>query len=86
MKYWRGYIIAAIIAAITGVLMAFAKTHTLLIDMFYPYTTRLIQTSLANWASGASFCLWQLIVVLLGAALLASIVLMFVLRWNFVQW
>jgi len=86
LKYWRGYIVAAIIAAITGVLMAFAKTHTLLIDMFYPYTTRLIQTSLANWASGASFCLWQLIVVLLAVVLLASIVVMILLRWNFVQW
>ena len=86
MKYWRGYIIAAIIAAITATLMVFAKTHTLLIDMFFPYTTRLIQTSLAGWASGADFCLWQMLVVLLAAALLTTIVLMIVLRWNFVQW
>ena len=86
MKYWRGYIIAGILAAITAVITAFAKGHTLLVDMFYPYTTRLIQTSLANWASGADFCLWQMFVVLLVAAVLASIVLMIVLRWNFVQW
>ncbi len=86
MKYWRGYIVAAIIAAITATLMAFAKTHTLLIDMFFPYTTRLIQTSLAGWASGADFCLWQMLVVLLAAALLTTVVLMIVLRWNFVQW
>ncbi|MBQ7817255.1 MAG: DUF3810 domain-containing protein [Oscillospiraceae bacterium] len=86
MKYWRGYIVAAIIAAITGALTAFAKTHTVLIDMFYPYTTRLIQTSLAGWASGADFCLWQMFVVILVALLLASIVAMILLRWNFVQW
>ena len=86
MKYWRGYILAAIIAAITATLMAFAKTHTLLIDMVYPYTTRLIQTSLAGWASSASFCLWQMFAVLLIAAVLASIVAMIILRWSFVQW
>ena len=86
MKYWRGYIIAAIIAAITATLMVFAKTHTVLIDMFYPYTTRLIQTSLATWSGGADFCLWQLLVVLLAAVLLTTIVLMIVLRWKFVQW
>jgi len=86
LKYWRGYIIAAIIAAITATLMVFAKTHTVLIDMFYPYTTRLIQTSLATWSGGADFCLWQLLVVLLAAVLLTTIVLMIVLRWKFVQW
>ena len=86
MKYWRGYIIAAILAAITGVLMTFAKTHTILIDMIYPYTTRLIQTSLAQWSSGANFCLWQLLVILLVVILLATIVMMVILRWKFVQW
>ena len=86
MKYWRGYIVAGIIAAITAALTAFAKSHTQLIDMFYPYTTRLIQTSLATWSGGADFCLWQLLAILLVTALLATIVLMIVLRWNFVQW
>lgn len=86
MKYWRGYIAAAIIAIITGVLMAFAKSHTVLVDLVYPYMTRFIQGSLANWSSGASFCLWQLIVVLLGVLLLASIIVMIILRWNFFQW
>ncbi len=86
MKYWRGYIAAAIIAAITAALTAFAKGHTLLVDMFYPYTSRLIQTSLAQWSSGADFCLWQLLVIVLVAMVLASIVVMIVLRWKFVQW
>ena len=86
MKYWRGYITAAVVAAITWALMAFAKSHTILVDMVYPYATRLIQTSLADWTAGASFCLWQLIVVLLGVLVLASIVAMIILRWNFFQW
>ena len=86
MKYWRGYITAAIIAILTGVLMAFAKSHTVLLDMVYPYTTRFIQTSLAGWSSSVGFCLWQLIVIVLGVLLLASIVAMIILRWNFFQW
>ena len=86
MKYWRGYIAAAIIAILTGVLMAFAKSHTVLLDMVYPYMTRFIQSSLAGWSSSVGFCLWQLFVVLLGVLLLASIVAMIILRWNFFQW
>ena len=86
MKYWRGYITAAIIAILTGVLMAFAKSHTVLLDMVYPYMTRFIQTSLAGWSASVNFCLWQLIVIVLGVLLLASIVAMIILRWNFFQW
>ena len=69
MKYWRGYITAAIIAILTGVLMAFAKSHTVLLDMVYPYMTRFIQTSLAGWSASVNFCLWQLIVIVLAVIL-----------------
>ncbi len=86
MKYWRGYICAAIFAALTWALTTFAQGHSTLVDMIYPYATRLIQTSLATWTSGADFCLWQLLVVVLVVVLLASIVVMVILRWNFVQW
>lgn len=86
MKYWRGYITAAIFAAITLALTEFAKTHTTLVDMVYPYVTRLIQTTLAGWSGDAEFLLWQLLAVLLIAALLASIVVMIVLKWNVFQW
>jgi len=86
LKYWRGYIITAFLVTVTTALMAFSKAHGVLVDMIYPYVTRLIQTSMAGWVSGAEFCLWQLIVVLLGVLFLASVVLMLILRWNFVQW
>ena len=86
MKYWRGYIMAALFAALTWALMVFAKAHTALVDMVYPYVTRLIQTSLSGWSSGVDFCLWQLLAVLIGVIVLASIVLMIIFRWNFVQW
>ena len=86
MKYWRGYIVAGLLAALTVGLMTFAAAHGKLVDMVYPYMTRLVQDTLANWTSGLSVCLWQLGAVLLIAALIASVVLMVILRWNFVQW
>ncbi len=86
MKYWRGYITAAIFVAITWALQEFARTHTVLIDMLYPYVTRLVQTSLAQWSAGLDVCLWQVLAVLLGVAFLASIVVMIIIKWNFFQW
>ena len=86
MKYWRGFICAALFLVLTWALTTFAQAHTALIDMIYPYSARLIQTFLADWTAGVSFCLWQLIVVVLVVVALASIVAMIVLRWNFFQW
>lgn len=86
MKYWRGYLTAAIFGFFTWGLMKFAQSHTVIIDMVYPYVTRMLQTMLAQWSGGLDFCLWQLIAVLLGVGVLASIVLMIVLRWNPIQW
>ena len=86
MKYWRGYITAAAFAAVTWVLMSFAEGHQALVDMVYPYVTRMVQDSLAAWSSGVDFCVWQLIVMLLGVLLIATVVLTVVLKWNFFQW
>ena len=86
MKYWRGYLTAAILGFFAYGLTLFAKGHSALIDMVYPYLTRLVQTFLADWSSGVDFLLWQLLAVILILGVLASIVLMIVLRWNPIQW
>lgn len=86
MKYWRGYLIALIAAACSWALVNFAKGHTLLVDMVYPYASRLIQTYLAAWSAPASFCVWQAVLVGLIALGLASVVLMILLKWNPIQW
>lgn len=86
LKYWRGYLTAGIFGIFTWLLMEFAKGHAQVVDMIYPYVSRMIQTMLAQWSSGVDFCLWQVVAVLLGLGLLASIVLMVVLRWNPIQW
>ena len=86
MKYWRGYLVAAIIAACSWGLMQFAEAHTLLVDMIYPYVSRMFVSYMVDWSSGVTFCVWQLVSAVLVAALLASIILMIVLHWNPIQW
>lgn len=86
MKYWRGYLVAAILAACAWGLQQFAASHWVLVDMIYPYVTRMAQTFLAEWSAGTAECLWQLLLLVLGAGLVVSIVLMVILRWNPIQW
>ena len=86
MKYWRGYLTAGILGVFAWILMQFGKTHTDLVDMFYPYVTRLIQSSLAQWSGGTDEMLWQLLLVMVFVVITASIVLMIILKWNPIQW
>ena len=78
MKYWRGYLVAAIFTGIALALANFAQNNAELIDMVYPYITRLIQSYLVDWSSGVSFCLWQVLLAVGGVLVLALIVMMIV--------
>lgn len=86
MKNWRGYLTAVIFAAITWGFVHFARTHPVMIDMVYPYLTRIYISAMAGWASGTAACIWQVLLILFIAAIIASGVLMVVLKWNPVQW
>ena len=86
MKYLRGYLTAAIFGAIAWVLMQFGQRYTELVDMVYPYVIRTVQNFLAQWTGGVEFCVWQLLAVALGVLILASVVLMVILKWNPIQW
>ncbi|MCD7858790.1 MAG: DUF3810 domain-containing protein [Firmicutes bacterium] len=86
MKYIRGYLVAAACLAITWLVTQFAASHTVLVDMFYPYVSRMLQTTLAEWSSALPFCLWQLLAITGVMILLATVVAMIVLKWNFFQW
>ena len=86
MKYWFGYLTAGIFAAITWVLMLFGEKFAMLIDMVYPYVIRTMEDYLAQWTSIVAFPIWQLLAIVLGVLLLASFVLMLVLKWNPIQW
>lgn len=86
MKYWRGYLVALILAACSWGLIEFAQSHWVLVDMVYPYTARIIQNFMAEWSNGAGYCLWQLFLLILAAGVLASVVMMIVWKWNPIQW
>ena len=86
MKYWRGFLIAAIVGAFTWALNEFASSHTLLVDMIWPYMTRTYQTYLAQWSSGVAFCIWQTIAIVLALVVLATFLLMIILKWSPIQW
>ncbi len=86
MKYWRGYVVAAIFGIITIVLMQMGQRFSTLVDMVYPYVIRTLQNMLAQWSGGVDFLLWQLVAALLIVLGLASVVLMIMLKWNPVQW
>ncbi len=86
MKYWFGYLTAAIFGAITFVLLQFGERFSTLVDMVYPYVIRTLETMLAQWSAAVSFPVWQLLAVALGAVILCSFVLMVILKWNPIQW
>ena len=86
MKYLRGYLTAGIFGGLTWVLMQYGEKFSALVDMIYPYVIRTLQSTLAQWSGQVNFCLWQLLAVVLGVLVLASIVLMIVLKWNPLQW
>lgn len=86
MRYWFGYLTAAIFAAISWVLMQFGERFSTLVDMIYPYVIRTLQGYLAEWTSVVDYPVWQLLAVVLGVLILASIVVMIVMKWNPIQW
>lgn len=86
MKYWRGYLVAAIFAAITWALMQLGQQFTTLVDMVYPYVIRTLQGFLAQWSGSVDFVLWQVLAMAAVIIGLASIVLMVILKWNPIQW
>ena len=86
LKYWFGYLVAAIFGAISWVLMQFGEKFATLVDMIYPYVIRTLQGILAEWTSVVDYPVWQLLAVVLGVLILASFVLMILLKWNPIQW
>ena len=86
MKYWVGFLTAAILGAISWVLLQFGEKFTVLVDMVYPYVTRTVMDYLAVWSSPLEACLWQVIVVAAAVVLIATVVLMIIMRWNPVRW
>lgn len=76
-------------AAITWALNLFAKSHRVLVDMIYPYVSRLVITALSNWSAGSNAVIWQLWLLIALLVLAGLIGLMIWRKWNpfqFVGW
>jgi hypothetical protein len=73
-KYW-GYFVAVGALLLTLGATALAMRYGALLDAFYPYVTRWVQTALANFSSRFSLPLWQILAVLLGATLVGTLAL-----------
>ena len=86
MKYWFGYLVAAIIGAITWVLLQFGERFSTLIDMVYPYVDRTLQGILAGWSGTVDFLLWQLLAVALAVVVLATLVVVIATRRSIIGW
>ena len=86
MKYWRGYLTAAILAAFTWVLIQMGQRYTNLVDMVYPYVTRSIQSFLTAWTGGFDFLGWQTAVIFLAITLIATLVLVFIFKARGIRW
>lgn len=86
MKYWRGYLVAAITALCAWGLTQFAAGHSQLVDMVYPYMTRMVIGGLTQWSSGFDSCLWQTILLIFVLLVIAIIVAVILLKGNLVQW
>lgn len=81
MKYWRGYLVALIVAACAFALKAFAATHSVLVDMIYPYVSRMVISFLSGVTAGG-IVWWQLILTVFAVGVLAVLILCIVRRRN----
>ena len=86
MKYWIGYLTAAIIGAISWALLELGERFSTLVDMVFPYVTRTLMDILTPWTAGLDYCLWQAIVLGAIVVAIAVIVLVIVLRRSPIQW
>lgn len=86
MKYWRGYLTAALLGVFTWVLIQMGQRYTTLMDMIYPYVTRSVQTFLTAWTGGFDFLVWQTAVLFLIIVLIATLVLVFIFKAKVIRW
>jgi len=86
VKYWRGFLAAAIFAAIAWGFVSFAQSPPVLVDMVYPYLLRIYTSSVAGWSAASSACIYQIVLLFGVVAIIASGVLMVMFKWNIFQW
>ena len=86
MKYWRGYLAALIFFAISMAATWFALGHSTLVDMIYPYMTRLIVGTIAEWTAGIAGCLWQTLLIVLVLLAVGGLVATILTKRSVIQY
>ena len=81
--------VAVITAAIAIALISYAKTYSVLVDMVYPYVTRLVVTELSGYTGGIGLCIWQFLLFVIVAVILGTLVYMIIRKrglGSYVRW
>lgn len=86
MKYWWGYLIAAIFGGFSWALMQLGEKYSALVDMVYPYVTREVQAILSGWTGSVDVLVWQVIVVAAAVIALAILVLIVIFKGNLIRY
>ena len=86
MKYWWGYLIAAIFAGFSWCIAQLGEKYGLIVDMVYPYVTRTVQTVLSSWTGTVDVLVWQVAVVVFVLIALTILVLLFVFKGNVIRY
>lgn len=86
MKNLRGIIVTAVFCALTGLLALAAQHFDVLMDMAYPFFSKTVVEMVCGWTAGLDICLWQVIIAVYLVAVVASLALAILLRWNLLRW
>lgn len=85
MKKYLGYYVAAGFLLLNGALTLLARRHRQLLDAFYPYVTRWLQTVLSRISALFPFPLWQMLLMVVTAALVATLVVLIRKKRNLIR-
>lgn len=86
MKYWIGFVVALIIAACTWALKSFAASHAILVDIVYPYVSRMSVAFLTEHSASTGLCIWQILVVIAALLIIAAVIYSIWRRKNPIRW
>lgn len=86
MKNLRGLIITAVICLLTVLLYQTAARFDVLMDMAYPFFSKTLMEILGGFTGKLDFCLWQVALAVYAVAVLVSLALVILFRWNLLRW
>ena len=86
MRNLRGIIVAGVFGVLTWLVQQLAQRFSLLLDLAFPFASITVHELLGGGSAGVDFCVWQVILAVFLVAVVVSIGLMVLFRWNFFRW